>query len=128
MQETGYRPGSEEHIEAMGSTQRTLTTSEQKCKRTGAQAENPQNFPQAEGGALDKARSLADKQEVTGGAVSKQTMISGEIGEEGDAGEPNNIRARNKPKEGPNVKHQHLQVAWSPHYGQRRNLLTYNVK
>ena len=77
MQETGYCLGSEEHIEAMGSTQRTRTKPEQKCERTGAQAENPQNFQQIEGGAQDKARILADKQEVTRGAVVKQTTISG---------------------------------------------------
>ena len=81
MQETGYCPGGEERIEAMGSTQRTLMMPEQKQERTGAQAKNPQNFPQIEGGAQDKARSLADKQEVTRGAVLKQTMISGENGE-----------------------------------------------
>ena len=61
MWEMGYHPGGEEHIEAMGSTQRTLTTPEQKRKRTGAQAKNPQNFQQIEGGAQDKARTLADK-------------------------------------------------------------------
>ena len=64
----------------MGSTQRTLMTPKQKQEWTGAQAKNPQNFPQIEGGAQDKARSLADKQEVTRGVVVKQTMISGENG------------------------------------------------
>ena len=36
MQETGYCPGGEVCIEAMGSTQRTLTTPKQKRERTGA--------------------------------------------------------------------------------------------
>ena len=38
MREMGYRPVGGERIEAMGSTQRTLTRPEQKRKRTGAQA------------------------------------------------------------------------------------------
>ena len=40
-QEMGYCPGGEECIEAMGSTQRTLTMTKQKRERTGAQAKNP---------------------------------------------------------------------------------------
>ena len=77
---------------------------EQKRKRTEAQAENPQSSQQTERGSQDKARTLADKREVTGDAAVKQTMIPGEKGEQTDSSKPNDIRAQSQFKEVSNVK------------------------
>ena len=77
---------------------------EQKRKRTGARDENLQSSQQIEGGAQDKARSLADKQEITGGAAVKQTTIPGKNGEQTNSSKPNDIRVQNEFKGVSNIK------------------------